>query len=43
MRAGEIFFDLLEFAMLVDDFGELGVLLGKFLKTRGIGDSFGGG
>ena len=41
VRAGQIFFDLLEFAMLVDDFRELRMLLGKFLEARGIGDSFG--
>ena len=32
VRAGQIFFDLLELAMLLDDLFELGVLLGDFLK-----------
>src|SRR5260370_356012 len=41
-RAGEIFFNLLELAVLLDDFFELGVLLGDFLIARGIGSDFGG-
>ena len=43
VRAGEIFFDLLELAVLVDDFFEFGVLLGELLEARGIGDDFGRG
>src|SRR5580704_12376553 len=35
---GQILFDLLEFAMLRDDFFELGVLLGDLLKLRRVGD-----
>jgi len=31
-ECGEVFFDLLELAMLVDDRFEIGVLLGEFLK-----------
>src|SRR5258708_259678 len=38
VRAGEVFFDLLVFAMLGDDFLKLGVLLGDFLEARRIGD-----
>src|SRR5271154_88516 len=41
-RAGEIFFDLLELAMLFDDLFEFGVLLGDFLEARGVRDDFRG-
>src|SRR5208282_2606297 len=40
VSAGEILFDLLELAMLGDDFLEFSVLLGQLLETRGIGDDF---
>ncbi len=43
VRASEVFFDLLVLAVLGDDFGELGVLLGDFLKARRVGDEFLGG
>src|SRR5207244_9388786 len=39
--AGEIFFDLLVLAVLLDDFFKLGVLLGDLLVARGIGSHFG--
>ena len=42
-RAGEVLFDLLELAVLVDDLFEFGVLFGELLEARGIGDDFGGG
>ncbi len=38
VRAGEIFFDLLVFAMLGDNLLEFSVLLGDFLEARRIGD-----
>jgi len=38
--AGEIFLDLLVLAVLGDDFGELGVLLGYLLEARRVGDEF---
>ena len=38
--AGEIFFDLLEFAVFPDDFLEVGVLLGELLEARGVVDDF---
>jgi len=38
--AGEIFFDLFVLAVLGDDFGELGVLLGDLLEARRVGDEF---
>jgi len=40
MRPGEIFHDLLVFAMFRDDFLELGMLLGDLLKARGITHDF---
>jgi len=40
---GEVFFHLLELAVLVDDRFEIGVLLGEFLETRGISDDLGSG
>ncbi len=43
VRAGEIFFDLLELAMFLDDFIQFGVLLGDFLELRRVGDQLGGG
>ena len=42
MRAGEILFDLLELAVLGDDFFELRVLLGDLLEARGVRRDFRG-
>jgi len=36
--AGEVFFNLLEFAVLGDDFAEFGLLLGDLLEARGVRD-----
>ncbi len=38
VRAGEILFDLLEFAVPGDNLFEFGVLLGDLLEARGVGD-----
>ena len=43
MGAGEVFFDLFEFAVLGDDFAELGLLLGDFLEACGVRDDLRGG
>ena len=42
MRAGQVFVDLFELAMLFDDLFQIRMLLGGFLKFRWIGDQFGG-
>jgi hypothetical protein len=39
----EVFFDLLELPVLIDDFLEVGVLFGKLLEASGIRDDFGAG
>ena len=36
--AGQIFFNVFEFAVLGDDLAELGLLLGNLLETRGVRD-----
>jgi len=41
--AREVFFNLLVFAVLANDFLEFGVLLGELLQARGIVHDFGGG
>src|SRR6266481_6772951 len=43
VRAGKILLDLLELAVLLDNFRKLGVLLGDFLVARGVGGHFGSG